>query len=241
IKLNMTSTYSNFVVHISDEFLYIQSYQTNEVIAIDRLSNEISLKDQNSIPTSATQKPIDGIVGSIKLVSEGHYLIVITGKSKVGVLNEHDIWKCEKFEMIPFYRIQINYKLMKKLKAFNKNNIIIRTTKSHPIADLFLKSLIASCSKTSLGKIFQTFAIRFALIYLKNNNTQTSKFHSENNIALYTQQIAIKKINSSYKSMVENFLLTQNFYFSYTYDLTLSLQKLQETSPEFLALPLFER
>lgn len=41
--------------------------------------------------------------------------------------------------------------------------------------------------------------------------------------------------------MVESFLLTQNFYFSYTYDLTLSLQKLQETSPEFLNLPLFER
>ena len=41
--------------------------------------------------------------------------------------------------------------------------------------------------------------------------------------------------------MVENFLVTQNFYFSYSYDLTLSLQKLQETSPEFLALPLYER
>ncbi|CAF0761684.1 unnamed protein product [Brachionus calyciflorus] len=158
----MTSTYSNFNLHTSDEYLYIQSYSANEVITIDRLTNEITIRDQNSIPSSAAKKPIHALVGAIQLIA-GNYLIVVTSKSKVGVLDEHEIWKCEKFEILPFHR--------------NDNHL---------------------------------------------NEDE-------------------KKINSSYKSMVEYFLTTQNFYFSYTYDLTYSLQKLQETSPEFLALPLFER
>jgi hypothetical protein len=44
-----------------------------------------------------------------------------------------------------------------------------------------------------------------------------------------------------YKNMVENFLKTQSFYFSYAYDLTHTLQRPTETGPEFLATPLFER
>ena len=41
--------------------------------------------------------------------------------------------------------------------------------------------------------------------------------------------------------MVENFLKMQNFYYSYTYDLTHTVQRLTETPVEFLSLPLYER
>jgi hypothetical protein len=44
-----------------------------------------------------------------------------------------------------------------------------------------------------------------------------------------------------YKSMIENALQTEFFYFSRTYDLTHSLQRLHEINPDYMALPLFER
>ena len=108
------------------------------------------------------QKPIFGLVGAIKLIA-GHFLIVITSKTKVGFINEQEVLKVEQFELIP---------------------------------------------------------------YFKSDSTL-----SENE----------KKFDLMYRNMVENFLRTQNFYFSYTYDLTHTLQRLTETSPEFLGLPLFER
>ena len=60
-----------------------------------------------SIPSDSSRKSIYGIVGTILLLS-GYYLIVITSKSKVGTINDHDIWKVERFEMIP-YKKNENY------------------------------------------------------------------------------------------------------------------------------------
>lgn len=41
--------------------------------------------------------------------------------------------------------------------------------------------------------------------------------------------------------MLESVLRAQHFYFSYTYDLTHSLQQLQNTNPDFLASSIYER
>ena len=41
--------------------------------------------------------------------------------------------------------------------------------------------------------------------------------------------------------MIEKALKTQYFYFSYTYDLTHSLQQLQNTNPDFLLSSIYER
>lgn len=41
--------------------------------------------------------------------------------------------------------------------------------------------------------------------------------------------------------MIERVLRTQYFYFSYTYDLTHSLQQLNNTNPEFLFNSIYER
>ena len=41
--------------------------------------------------------------------------------------------------------------------------------------------------------------------------------------------------------MAQNALQTKGFYFSYTYDLTHSTQRLYNTTPDFGQLPLFER
>lgn len=47
--------------------------------------------------------------------------------------------------------------------------------------------------------------------------------------------------NKVYISMVEQLLNTPDIYFSYTYDLTHSLQRLHNTAPDFLQLSLYER
>ncbi|XP_068722474.1 phosphatidylinositol-3-phosphatase SAC1-like isoform X2 [Montipora capricornis] len=47
--------------------------------------------------------------------------------------------------------------------------------------------------------------------------------------------------NTTYLSMVQSVLQTDSFYFSCTYDLTHTLQRLSRTSPDFLQMPLFER
>ena len=41
--------------------------------------------------------------------------------------------------------------------------------------------------------------------------------------------------------MIEQVLLTDGFYYSTTYDLTHTLQRLSKTSPDFLQMPLHER
>ncbi|KAK3698605.1 hypothetical protein QZH41_014585 [Actinostola sp. cb2023] len=47
--------------------------------------------------------------------------------------------------------------------------------------------------------------------------------------------------NKLYLSMVTSVLQTDGFYFSCSYDLTHTVQRLSRTSPEFLQMPLFER
>ena len=41
--------------------------------------------------------------------------------------------------------------------------------------------------------------------------------------------------------MIEQVLLTDGFYYSSSYDLTHTLQRLSKTSPDFLQMPLHER
>ena len=41
--------------------------------------------------------------------------------------------------------------------------------------------------------------------------------------------------------MIELILRTEAFYFSYTYDITHTFQRLQTSSPEFCSIPLVER
>ncbi|KAF0301527.1 Phosphatidylinositide phosphatase SAC1 [Amphibalanus amphitrite] len=49
------------------------------------------------------------------------------------------------------------------------------------------------------------------------------------------------RLNSQYVGMLENVLRQPHFYFSHTYDLTQTVQRLHNTTPEFLQIPLHER
>ena len=48
-------------------------------------------------------------------------------------------------------------------------------------------------------------------------------------------------LNKVYLNLVDTMLRTDSFYFSFTYDLTHSMQRLHNTSPDFSSLPLHER
>ncbi len=50
-----------------------------------------------------------------------------------------------------------------------------------------------------------------------------------------------KRFNSEYRNMIETILKFETFFYSYTYDITHTLQRLQNTTPEFLMMPLYER
>ncbi|XP_051170756.1 phosphatidylinositol-3-phosphatase SAC1 [Leptopilina boulardi] len=50
-----------------------------------------------------------------------------------------------------------------------------------------------------------------------------------------------KQNNATYLEMIRNVLNTPHFYFSYTYDLSHTMQRLHNTNPEFLQMPLYDR
>ncbi|XP_011141831.1 phosphatidylinositide phosphatase SAC1 isoform X2 [Harpegnathos saltator] len=55
--------------------------------------------------------------------------------------------------------------------------------------------------------------------------------------------LTLKEIqsNSTYMEMIKSVLNTPHFYFSYTYDLSHTMQRLHNTTPEFLQMPLHDR
>jgi hypothetical protein len=53
-------------------------------------------------------KQVYGIIGTIRLIT-GNYLIAITNRVSVGYLNEHQIWRADAFEIIPFLQNETQF------------------------------------------------------------------------------------------------------------------------------------
>lgn len=56
---------------------------------------------KSEIPPSAQPKPIHGVLGTIKLIA-GNYLIVVTGRKKIGCINGQSIWMVTNTEVISY-------------------------------------------------------------------------------------------------------------------------------------------
>uniref|UniRef100_A0A8C8GKE0 SAC domain-containing protein n=1 Tax=Oncorhynchus tshawytscha TaxID=74940 RepID=A0A8C8GKE0_ONCTS len=99
----MTIAYERFNLHTSPEKFYIEACDdgADAVLAIDRVSNEMTLTGKKDVPPSANTRPICGIMGSVRLVA-GMYLIVITKKRNVGSLLGHAVWKAVDFDVISY-------------------------------------------------------------------------------------------------------------------------------------------
>uniref|UniRef100_A0A4W6CE20 SAC1 like phosphatidylinositide phosphatase b n=1 Tax=Lates calcarifer TaxID=8187 RepID=A0A4W6CE20_LATCA len=146
------------------EKFYIEACDVGsvDVLAIDRVSTEMTLTVKRDIPASAETRPICGLMGTIRLVA-GMYLVVITKKQKVGDLLGHAVWKAVDFDIISYKK---------------------------------------------------------TILHLTDNQMQDNK---------------------TFLSMINHVLHTDGFYFATDYDLTHTLQRLANTSPEFQEMSLLER
>ncbi|KAK3085970.1 hypothetical protein FSP39_011450 [Pinctada imbricata] len=152
------------VRHTTADKFYIEpsGSVTGELLVVDRVTQEITLQANQSLPSPAVTKKICGIFGIIRLIA-GPYLIVITKKSKVGEISGHDVWKVEETETLSYKRTMLHL-------------------------------------------------------------TEQQNAH-----------------NRSYLSMVRTVLRAESFYFCTDYDITHTLQRLENTSPEFRSMSLIER
>ncbi|XP_026228172.1 phosphatidylinositide phosphatase SAC1-B isoform X1 [Anabas testudineus] len=160
----MASTYESFNLRTTPEKFYIEPCDdgSEDVLAIDRVSTEMTLTVRRDIPASAENRTVCGLMGTIRLVA-GMYLVVITKKKKVGDLLGHAVWKALDFEILSYKK---------------------------------------------------------TILHLTDNQMQDNK---------------------TFLSMINNVLHTDGFYFATDYDLTHTLQRLANTSPEFQEMSLLER
>ncbi|GCC29567.1 hypothetical protein chiPu_0008009 [Chiloscyllium punctatum] len=151
-------------VHTTPEKFYFEACDdgSNDVLMIDRVSNEITLGVKKDIPPSAVTRSVYGIMGTIRLVA-GMYLIVITKKQKMGELFNHAVWKATEFDIISYKKTVLHLTEMQMLD------------------------------------------------------------------------------NKTFLAMLNSVLNTDGFYFTTTYDITHTLQRLANTSPEFQEMTLLER
>ncbi|XP_022075956.1 phosphatidylinositol-3-phosphatase SAC1-A [Acanthochromis polyacanthus] len=160
----MATAYERYNLHTTPEKFFIEACDegADAVLAIDRVSNEMTLTGKKDVPPSAVTKPICGIMGTIRLVA-GMYLIVITRKRNVGSLLGHAVWKAVDFDVISYKK---------------------------------------------------------TVLHLSEIQSQENK---------------------TFLSMINNVLTTDGFYFCTDFDLTHTLQRLANTSPDFQEMSLFER
>lgn len=147
----------------SDKFYIEPTADPDRILIIDRITQGTEISGKKSdLPSVAEKRLIYGILGTIKLVG-GQYLVVVTGRSKVGNLCRNEVFRLDSFEMLSYSR---------KMTHLNENQ---------------------------------------------------------------------GRIEREYVSMIELVLSTPHFYFSYTYDLSHTVQRLQNTSPDFLTRPMYQR
>lgn len=151
------------VFYQTDDRFFLEPVNSRQVLVIDRLSHDITLEENvGQVPFVATRRTVYGLVGILHLIA-GPYLILVTRRTKVGMLNKQTIWRVQGTDIVPYARST-------------------------------------------------TF--------------------------LTPEQ---RQYNDKYISMVQQVLATPYFYFSYTYDLTHTLQRLYYTAEDFLQMALHER
>ncbi|TGZ61770.1 hypothetical protein CRM22_007829 [Opisthorchis felineus] len=147
----------------SPDTYYILALGTKEVLLIDRISQDLRIEqDLNIIPSGLDSTTLYGLWGVVRLLS-GYYLLVITGREKVGDIFDHVIWRITRSSVLPYVKSDIN---------------------------------------------------------LSDIQTQDER---------------------AYCQMLTNVLETEGFYYSTSFDITHTQQRLSDTPPEFRNKSLFER
>eukprot|EP00795_Rhopilema_esculentum_P001102 gene1102-15437_t len=161
------SVYKLLRLHTASDKFYVQPLDSDssstKILEIDRVTQELQLTDNaGQIPRDSESQEICGILGIIHLLP-GPYLLTITKRKLVGILNGHEIWQIKDADILPFPK---------------------------------------------------------SILHLTEEQTRDNKVFIQ---------------------MVKAILQNDGFYFSYTYDLTHTMQRLHNTSMDFAYIPLFER
>ncbi|CAH1393023.1 unnamed protein product [Nezara viridula] len=161
------NVYGEMLLTITSEKFYIEPVQDmDNSLILDRVTGNITISNvpgsSGDAPVVGEKKTIYGILGTIRLLA-GQYLVVVTGRTKIGNIWRREVFQMDSAEVICFSR-----------------------------------------STTHL------------------NDKQ-------------------KRIEKEYISMLESILATPYFYFSYSYDLSHTVQRLHNISPDFLKMPMYQR
>uniref|UniRef100_H2YC96 Phosphatidylinositol-3-phosphatase SAC1 n=1 Tax=Ciona savignyi TaxID=51511 RepID=H2YC96_CIOSA len=107
----MSLVYDSLRLHITNDAFYVESLNagSEDVLVIDRISFEIDLrKNHGEIPPAlAESKAIHAIFGVVNLTG-GPHLIVVTGRTRVGDIAGHTIWKVTETEIFPYRKSILN-------------------------------------------------------------------------------------------------------------------------------------
>ncbi|CAH0403194.1 unnamed protein product [Chilo suppressalis] len=101
------SIHDDIKLYITSDKFYLEPHiNPTEVLVIDRITGETSVKEYGTvkipIPVNA-YRPVCGFLGTIKLIS-GLYLVVAKYRILVGRLNGHDIYQLAGSDIIPYVR-----------------------------------------------------------------------------------------------------------------------------------------
>ncbi|ELT87336.1 hypothetical protein CAPTEDRAFT_220075 [Capitella teleta] len=104
------AVHESMKLHVTPDKFYIVATDTveNEVLVIDRISQDISLhRNEDIVPRNVEVKNIYGLFGIIHLLA-GPYLLVITKRVKVGEISGQSIYKVTGTEMLCYKRTQFH-------------------------------------------------------------------------------------------------------------------------------------
>ncbi|XP_074696618.1 phosphatidylinositol-3-phosphatase SAC1 isoform X2 [Strix aluco] len=127
------AAYASLKLHITPEKFYVEACDdgADDVLAIDRVSTEVTLTVKKDVPPSAVTRPIYGILGTIRLVA-GTYLIVITKKKKVGEIFSHAIWKATDFDILSYKKTMLHLTDIQADPRFVWNGHLLREFAAQP-------------------------------------------------------------------------------------------------------------
>ncbi|GLV39628.1 Sac1 phosphatase [Carabus blaptoides fortunei] len=96
--------YDDMNLYVTPEKFFVEPKDTNVLLTIDRVSEQISLENNSGqIPVSTSRRAVCGILGSITLLS-GRYLVVATHRIHVGYIAGQAIWRLAASDLVPYTR-----------------------------------------------------------------------------------------------------------------------------------------
>lgn len=119
--MSSTEVYDDLTLYITPEKFYIEPKVGDELLIIDRPSEQITIqRNAGQIPAASSRKRFCGLLGTINLLA-GRYLVIAVQRELVGYIGGHAIWKLSKAELLPYFRSLLHLNNEKQ----NDNNLYV--------------------------------------------------------------------------------------------------------------------